>query len=617
MKKSGANILIAKFENHKVPQFIEKKGKEWVLFGEKNDYPDYLITLFNRSADHNAIVTGKASYIAGKGFKTEEENVKAWLKKAKVDTELLTKLALDLEVFNGFCFQVIWNNAGSGFEIHYIDFSRIRSNEDGTKYFYSEKWLDRKPKPDDLVNMLPFDLNKKSGKQLFYYKFHRPGMSGNSNVYPLPDYVGAVTDIETDIEVSNFHFNNIKNGFWGGMLLDFANGIPTEEEQKKIAKQITEKHTGTDHAGRFVLNFTNGKDRGVTISSLTPPDLDKQFEQLAKRVQQKIFTGHKITSPMLFGIKTEGQLGGRNEILEAWEHFFKTYVSQRQEILINVFDELSGLSLEIEQIEPVGKELEISENNVITNLTRQEIRDYIKGYYGLELQEEIEANTLPSAQFKRDHKKVIEIFSKYGQPAENFHVIKSKRVMFSSDKDCLESELELYQHNFAPALAGSLNPIDKAVLDLIKKDPRISAANIAKAIRRKVSEVVASIGRLTDGDLIEIREIEENDVPVIEKKVTDSGSDIPTEKSIDIFVMYEYDVAPGLGAKVIPTTRDFCRDLINMNKMFSRKDIESISQELGYSVWQMRGGFYHNPKTGTTTPYCRHVWNQRIVKKKR
>ncbi|BCV05381.1 MAG: hypothetical protein CM15mV105_260 [uncultured marine virus] len=40
-------------------------------------------------------------------------------------------------------------------------------------------------------------------------------------------------------------------------------------------------------------------------------------------------TGHRVTSPMLLGVKTEGQLGGRDELMQAFEiipkHSCKTY----------------------------------------------------------------------------------------------------------------------------------------------------------------------------------------------------------------------------------------------------------------------------------------------------
>ena len=81
----------------------------------------------------------------------------------------------------------------------------------------------------------------------------------------------------------------------------------------------------------------------------------------------------------------------------------------------------------------------------------------------------------------------------------------------------------------------------------------------------------------------------------------------------DISIRYTYEVTPGLGDAIIPTTRDFCRRLIELDRVYSRAEIQQISQRLGYSVWQRRGGFYHNPRTGVTTPYCRHRWVEQVV----
>ena len=51
-------------------------------------------------------------------------------------------------------------------------------------------------------------------------------------------------------------------------------------------------------------------------------------------------------------------------------------------------------------------------------------------------------------------------------------------------------------------------------------------------------------------------------------------------------------------------------------RLFSRQDINKLSSVLGYNVWEQRGGYYHNPKSDVTTPYCRHIFSPvKIVKK--
>jgi hypothetical protein len=56
------------FSNDKVPVFTEVRNKDYINYGEDNNYPNFLVTLFNRSAKHNAILTAKQLYIAGQGL---------------------------------------------------------------------------------------------------------------------------------------------------------------------------------------------------------------------------------------------------------------------------------------------------------------------------------------------------------------------------------------------------------------------------------------------------------------------------------------------------------------------------------------------------------------------
>ena len=100
-------------------------------------------------------------------------------------------------------------------------------------------------------------------------------------------------------------------------------------------------------------------------------------------------------------------------------------------------------------------------------------------------------------------------------------------------------------------------------------------------------------------------------------KLTDKGmreSTVITE----IEVLYSYEKKPGIkGDTLIPTSRPFCKALVNSNKLYSREQINQISVAVERDVWSYRGGWYHNPDTDRTTPSCRHVWKQNIVTRRR
>ena len=87
-----------KFENHKAPENKIVKGKGYVLWGEDNLYPQYLIELTQRCGKHNALVSGKAQMIAGKAILSDNVLADAFIEHPnKYDTlhELTYKLAYD------------------------------------------------------------------------------------------------------------------------------------------------------------------------------------------------------------------------------------------------------------------------------------------------------------------------------------------------------------------------------------------------------------------------------------------------------------------------------------------------------------------------------------------
>ena len=305
------------------------------------------------------------------------------MKQANVEEtldDILEKAALDMEIFGGFALQVIYTKGtGKIAEIYHVDFSKIRASHDGSFYYFSNDWSKYHQSLEDtgLKGFNPFNPAKPGGTQLLYFKEYRPRLE----VYPIPDYIGCIPYIEIDYEIANYHLNNIKNGFWGSFMINFNNGVPPLEEQQVIERQLKNKFTGSNNAGRFVLNFSDDKTKAPDLMPVQIPDMDKQFTLLNDSVQQEIFTGHKITSPMLFGIKTAGQLGGRDELRESAELFQNTYINHKQQLLNRVFNSLlqandiSTNPLRILPLTPVSWQL--PDNIIATAMTKDEVRENI------------------------------------------------------------------------------------------------------------------------------------------------------------------------------------------------------------------------------------------------
>ena len=295
-------IKFFKFDQVPLPIYKEVKGKDWIYYGERNDYPNYLLRLYNNSAKHNAIVTGKVDYICGNGWSVKAEDemqkAKAYGMINQVNSEeeslneLTKKLTTDMTIFGGYYLQVIWTKAtGEIAELYHVDYYKVRTNNDNSEFYVSDNWIKNdnvNPRPD-YETFPAFDPNNRTGSQILYFKEYRAG----ANTYSLPDYRGAISYIELDISIGEYHLNTINNGMFSSKLINLNGGKVSQEEEDRIERQFKDKFSGSKNAGKFMLAFNDSKENEPSIVDLSGTELDKHFDLLNKTVQTEIFSGHK------------------------------------------------------------------------------------------------------------------------------------------------------------------------------------------------------------------------------------------------------------------------------------------------------------------------------------
>lgn len=566
------------FHDNNIPSFKENKGKGIYQFGDDNQFPEFLIDLYNKSPKHNAIVSAKASYIAGvgteiKGSDTEtiakaEKKVKAINAYESLD-ELKAKVADDLELFNGFALEIIWSRDKKSIsEIYHLPFQKIRKTLDGN-FKYCEDWSDRRA---EVVDYIPFSAMTRESKQLYYCQLYRAGQG----TYPLPDYIGGLKYIEIDTEISNWHLNSIKNGFSAQTIIQMFKGIPTPEEARKTERSLRRNYTGTDNAGGLIIQYNDPNEKESIISNIQPSDFDKQFDILNKTVQEEIFVSHKVNSPMLFGVRVEGQLGGRSELIEAYEMFQTAYVEPRQKKLDDtftyLFEFIAPVELKTQNKPPLGIDYTALFSAGI--ITQEEARK--------ELGFETQIKMSQQNPFGWDDERDLAVFAEFGESKDLYEEVKFE---------------------FGEAL-------DKAILNILDANPNLQTGDIVNLVKQPAQNVMDAITGLIKNDKIQPSE---NGY-----KITSSGKDLIKGMTTELVVRYEYGLAPGIkGNILLPTSRKFCEKVVNSNKVYSRQDIDTMSARLGYDVWKRRGGWYHNPNTDTTTPQCRHIWLSKVMIKRK
>ena len=286
--------------------------------------------------------------------------------------DVFEKISMDYILFGGYSLNIIWNKEGSRIaEIYHIPFANVRSgqeNEEGeiTHYYYSQHWENvRKYTPQEFRKFNTTDNKKDNASQIYYYQNYQPGQ----DFYLLPSYMGAVTDIDLDARISRFHSQNLKQGLNPSMFIKFNNGIPSPEERRDIYREIEQTFTGEENAGKFFLSFADGSDRAMQIESLDSA-ADDYYTTLEDRITSRILTAHRITSPLLLGIKdASGFSNNADEIKVAYQHFMATTVQSKQEKLLKTFGfilNFYGLNVKLE-IEPneiiptIEEQIEIEE----------------------------------------------------------------------------------------------------------------------------------------------------------------------------------------------------------------------------------------------------------------
>jgi hypothetical protein len=666
-------IKLFKFDQVPLPVYKEVKGKEYVYYGEKNDYPNYLLRIYNNSAKNNAIITGKVDYICGNGWtvKAEDEmqKAKAFGLIDRINTkeeslnELTKKLVTDLSIFGGYYLQVIWTKGtGEIAELYHVDYYKVRTNLDNSEFYVSDNWIKNdnvNPRPD-FETYPAFDPNNTTGTQILYFKEYRAG----ANTYSLPDYRGAISYIELDISIGEYHLNTINNGMFSSKLINLNGGKVSQEEEDRIERQFKDKFSGSKNAGKFMLAFNDSKENEPSIVDLSGTELDKHFDLLNKTVQQEIFTGHKVTSPMLFGVKTEGQLGGRAELREASELFQNTYVNAKQQSLEEVVNYLLKFNdivaeLEIKKTEPIA--FQFSEQIISTNMTQDEIREKLglapiekkesqgaqdiinslnslspliatkvvesmdvnelRGLIGLPMKTEIvtpeNIGQEPAAAFS-DHlhlecsisehdADILKKFEGKGISKDKFKVIESSKMHFSSMDDFVKQDL------FAEYM---LNEVQKKIITQIQRNEAVTIPQIAKAVGIDEASVISRINTLID-DQVLVEKISREGL--ITRKVTRTGdAAIKRLEPVTSFkVLYSYELRPNIpDLKEGSQSRPLCAELVKRNLFFTREEIQNLSNQLGYSVFQLCGGWYTRPGTNIRTPYCRHEWKRNVVVEK-
>jgi hypothetical protein len=318
-KVEKGKIHIVNMSSYTRPEVKEQYNREWVEYGDDNNYFDYLIDRYNGSPTNNAAINGIAEMIYGKGIDAVDSKEKeADYKEMK---ELFTKSCMkkvcyDYKMMGQAAIQIIYSKDRKKIvQVEHMPVETLRAEKANSKgeiqgYYYAKDWSEVTFKTQP--KRIPAFGTSNSGLEILYIKPYRAGFYYYSPV----DYQGGLQYAELEEEIANYHINNIQNGLAPSMLINFNNGVPTEEQRSLIEQNIQEKFSGSSNAGRFILAFNDSKELSASIEPVILSDAHEQYKFLSDESMRKVMVSHRIVSPMLVGIKDNTGLGNNAEELQ-------------------------------------------------------------------------------------------------------------------------------------------------------------------------------------------------------------------------------------------------------------------------------------------------------------
>jgi hypothetical protein len=381
-----SNIRVVNLSSYTAPVVKEIQGKDWVEYGEGNSYFQYLIDRYNGSATNNAIINGIVELLYGRGIDATDSHRKPdeyAQMKALFSKNCLRRILSDYKMMGQCAIQVIYSQDRTTIvQVDHLPIETLRAekcNEEGEveAYYYAKDWSEVTARKETPMRIPAFGYSEEA-IEVIYVKPYRAGYYYYSPV----DYQGGLQYAELEEEVANYHINNIQNGLAPSMLLNMNNGVPTEEERNLIEARIAEKFSGSSNAGRFILAFNDNKELAATIEPVQLSDASDQYQFLADESMRKLMVAHRVTSPMLLGIKDNSGLGNNaNELETASALFENTVIEPMQEVVIDALNEILAyndisLNLYFKTLRPLEfSKMKVGDAEVIEEETGVKVKD--------------------------------------------------------------------------------------------------------------------------------------------------------------------------------------------------------------------------------------------------
>jgi hypothetical protein len=353
-------------ESYILPIISESYNKDWINFGEDNQYPEYLLDLYRTSPKNAAMLNTISDMISGEGIVGGSDAMKANIYDDDDLETIVTKVSMDLAIYNAFALNIIWSRDGAKVaQIKFVDVSTVRFSKEENGYYVSKDWGNTRKQDNKPVWVAKFNPNDDINKsQLLYVPKYSPSMS----YYSIPSYVSAIGAIELDREIQRYNLQNAKNNFYPSMNVQVNSGIPSKEERQTFKRQLEREFSGTENAGKMIVTFANNKD---TATDFTPIEINastERFIEIDAKILQAVLMANGAVNPELFGIAVPGSLGAATELAESFEVYQKKVISSYQKLIEKTLNKISVINGE-------AADIKIDKYKIVAEIAQQENND--------------------------------------------------------------------------------------------------------------------------------------------------------------------------------------------------------------------------------------------------
>jgi hypothetical protein len=557
---------LLKLKEYQERSYAERPSNQgWVTYGDDNLFPQYLIDLYKSSATHNALCTSIAYMIFGDGVQADTLEARLKMEEWGLQDEV-RKACLDLKIQGGFALEVVYSiDRTTISKVRHCPFENVRSAEvnDDEKvefYYYSKDWSDKREEPQTVAAFNP-ENSVEFPVQILYVKPFSPG----SYYYPKPDYIGSIDYIELDKEIGKYHINNIKNGLAPSFTIHFKNGVPAQEERRRIRNDIERQLAGATNAGKFIVTYSDSPDRKPDFEPFPLSDADKQYQFLSEEVVAKIMVGHRVTSPMMFGVMVPGKLGGGLELKTAEEIFGQEVIEPYQMIVTEALNSIfnaAGTPASVTLYKPEAEEANVDIS-----------------YTGIQISS------------------AVDIISKVGTgELSQAQAVQLLVAMLGFDRDTANRMFD-----------------DSAEATELSEDIDLSDA----------CDFLIEMGEEMDDDweLIDARRVDYDEEDKMNAlwnfaKVPSGKPQAKSEQDNEL-VKVRYAYMPKVTGKNGNPSRDFCQRMVNAgDRVWRKEDIDAASQRAVNPGWGPNGANTYDLWLYKGGGSCQHFWERRTYLRK-